>query len=123
MPIVKVQEVPKPWGSEEIFAHTELYVGKILFIRAGEALSLQFHREKDETIRILDGELELIVGANRDALKTVLLQPGAVYHLPPLTVHRMIARTDTRVLEVSTPQLDDVVRLEDRYGREGTNTP
>ncbi len=123
MSTVTVQTVSKPWGSEEIFAHTTSYVGKILFIRAGEALSLQFHRQKDETIRVLDGDLKLLVGTNREALDLVRLLPGDVYHLPPRTIHRMIATQDTHVLEVSTPQLDDVVRLEDRYGREGTDRP
>ncbi|NOZ79392.1 MAG: cupin domain-containing protein [Acidobacteria bacterium] len=121
--MVTVQKITKPWGHEEIFAHTDSYVGKVLFIRSGEALSLQFHREKDETIRILDGELELVVGTRRKDLRTIRLTPGAVYHLPPMTIHRMIATADTHVLEVSTPQLEDVVRLEDRYGREGTNRP
>lgn len=123
MPIVTVQKIAKPWGYEEIFAHTDSYVGKILFIRSGEALSLQFHREKDETIRILDGELELLAGSDRKELQKIRLVPGAVYHIPPMTLHRMIAAADTQVLEVSTPQLNDVVRIEDRYGREGTSRP
>lgn len=118
-----VRVVSKPWGHEEIFADTELYVGKILFIRAGEALSLQYHQRKDETLRVLDGELELTVGPSADALATIVMPAGAVYRVTPGTVHRMAARSDCRVLEVSTADLDDVVRLDDRYGREGTSAP
>ncbi len=115
--------VEKPWGHEEIFAETDAYVGKILFVRAGEALSLQYHEVKEETLRLLDGELELTAGPDRDALVTLVLVPGSVFHVPPGLLHRMAARTDCSILEVSTPQIDDVVRLEDRYGREGTSEP
>ncbi len=123
MPASEVRMVPKPWGHEEVFATTDRYVGKVLFIRAGEALSLQYHRQKDETIRVLEGELELLAGPSPERLERILLRPGEAFRIPPRTVHRMIARSDTRVLEVSTPELDDVVRLEDRYGREGTSDP
>ncbi len=123
MPRIEPRRIEKPWGHEEIFAVTERYVGKILFIREGEALSLQYHERKDETIRILDGLMELVSGPEPEALESHRLQPGDVFHVPPGTVHRMIALEDTRVLEVSTPELDDVVRLQDRYGREGTNIP
>jgi mannose-6-phosphate isomerase len=115
--------VEKPWGHEEIFAETDTYVGKILFVRAGEALSLQYHQVKEETLRVLDGELELDAGPDRDALESHVLAPGAVFHVPPGLLHRMTARTDCSILEVSTPQIDDVVRLDDRYGREGTSAP
>lgn len=115
--------VDKPWGREEIFAETDAYVGKILFIRAGEALSLQYHERKEETLRVLDGELEVVLGADIAGLETFHLQPGAVFHVAPRELHRMVATTDCYLLEVSTSELDDVVRLEDRYGREGTSEP
>jgi len=115
--------VEKPWGHEEIFAETDGYVGKILFVRAGEALSLQYHRVKEETLRVLDGEVELSAGPDQEGLVTHVLAPGAVFHVPPGLLHRMAARTDCSILEVSTPQTNDVVRLEDRYGREGTSAP
>jgi mannose-6-phosphate isomerase len=115
--------VAKPWGSEEIFAHTERYVGKILSIKAGESLSLQYHQRKDETLRVLEGVVDLLIGDNADRLASHRLETGAVFHLPPGTLHRMTAVTDCRLLEVSTPELDDVVRLDDRYGRTGTSEP
>lgn len=120
MAVVPVRTVPKPWGHEEIFAVTDHYVGKILFIRAGQALSLQYHRTKEETLRVLDGTMELEAGERAERLETLVLEAGAAFHVPPGTVHRMTARSDCRILEVSTPHLDDVVRLADRYGREGT---
>lgn len=115
--------VDKPWGHEEIFAETDTYVGKILFVRAGERLSLQYHRVKEETLRVLSGELELTAGRDPEHLETWVLQHGEVFHVPAGTVHRMAAVTDCELVEVSTPHLDDVVRLEDRYGREGTSAP
>jgi mannose-6-phosphate isomerase-like protein (cupin superfamily) len=115
--------VDKPWGHEEIFADTPAYVGKILFIRRGEALSLQYHEVKEETLRVLDGSLELVLGPDTDRLEKHHLESGAVFHVSPGTLHRMIATSDCRLLEVSTNHLDDVVRLEDRYGREGTSAP
>jgi len=111
------EHVPKPWGHEIIWAHTARYVGKILHVRAGESLSLQYHRQKEETLRVLSGALALEVGAEDEARQTVRLGPGDGWHIPPGTRHRMTALEDTDVLEVSTPELDDVVRLEDRYGR------
>ena len=118
-----VRFVEKPWGREEIFAHPDAYVGKILFIRAGEALSLQYHQHKEETLRVLDGELELVTGEDEDHLESHFLETGAVFHIGPGTLHRMIATSDCRLLEVSTNHLDDVVRLDDRYGRKGTSAP
>jgi mannose-6-phosphate isomerase-like protein (cupin superfamily) len=118
-----VKLVEKPWGHEEIFARTPHYVGKILFIRQGEALSLQYHEVKEETLRVLDGTLELVIGKDRDDLETHHLGAGAVFHVAPGTLHRMVATADCRLLEVSTNHLDDVVRLEDRYGRQGTSAP
>jgi mannose-6-phosphate isomerase len=113
-----IRRVDKPWGHEIIYAHTERYAGKILFIRAGERLSLQFHRRKEETIYVLSGSLDLVVDEG-GALVTLLLSPGDAYHIPPGMRHRMIAREDTQVAEASSPELDDVVRLEDVYGRAG----
>lgn len=108
--------IDKPWGYEIIWAHTERYVGKILHISKGESLSYQYHRVKDETIRLLSGVLEMDIEMNgkRDRLR---LAPGECLHIVPGMKHRMIAVEDCDVLEVSTPELDDVVRLEDRYGR------
>ena len=111
------ERIPKPWGHETIWAQSERYVGKILHLRGGEALSLQYHRVKDETILVLSGALALEVGAEGEPRRTIRLGPGDGWHLPPGTRHRMTASVDTDVLEVSTPELDDVVRLEDRYGR------
>jgi mannose-6-phosphate isomerase-like protein (cupin superfamily) len=116
---LSVEVVAKPWGHEVLWAKTERYVGKILHVNRGHALSLQYHERKEETLRVLSGVLELEVGPDRTSLRTVRLGPGEGWHLPPGTVHRMTAVEDTDVLEVSTPELDDVVRLEDRYGRIG----
>jgi mannose-6-phosphate isomerase-like protein (cupin superfamily) len=123
MVIRQARVVNKPWGHEEIFAQTADYVGKILFIRRGEALSLQYHEVKEETLRVLDGTLDLVVGPDREHLETISLVGGDVFHLSPRTMHRMTATTDCRLLEVSTNHLDDVVRLDDRYGRQGTSAP
>lgn len=120
---LQARVVDKPWGHEEVFAETPNYVGKILFIRRGEALSLQYHEIKEETLRVLDGELELVLGPHAEKLETHLLEKGAVFHVSPGTLHRMIAVSDCSLLEVSTNHLDDVVRLEDRYGRRGTSAP
>ena len=111
------QHIPKPWGHETVWAKTERYAGKILHVRAGEALSLQYHRVKDETVRVLRGAITLEVGSAGGVLEAVRLGPGEGWHLTPGTRHRMIALEDTDILEVSTPELDDVVREEDRYGR------
>ncbi len=111
------QRVDKPWGYEVIWAHTDLYVGKLLFVRAGEALSLQFHEEKDETLHLLDGTLRLEVGPGLDALTDCTLLEGQSIRIEPGTLHRITAETDCRILEASTPELDDVVRVQDRYGR------
>ncbi len=112
-----VTRVEKPWGYEIIFAHTEHYVGKLLFVRAGEQLSLQFHKEKDETIYVHEGKIELEIGEPGGPLDTEIVGPGHSFRIKPGTVHRWRALEDSAVLEASTPQLDDVVRLEDRYGR------
>lgn len=109
--------VDKPWGHELIWAQTDRYVGKILHIKAGEALSLQYHRVKDETIMVLTGRLRFEHFADGEPAKTIELGPREPFHVTPGLRHRMIAVEDTDVLEVSTTELDDVVRLEDRYGR------
>ena len=111
------ERIDKPWGHELIWARTDRYVGKILRIAAGEALSLQYHRRKDETLYVLSGTLELSLGERADALTTQVMGPGDRVHLWPGRLHRLAARSDCEVLEVSTPELDDVVRLADRYGR------
>jgi mannose-6-phosphate isomerase len=108
--------VEKPWGYELIWARTDRYVGKLLHIRAGERLSLQYHRLKDETIFVQRGELRFVV-EEEAGLVEHLLHPGDAWHVRPYVRHRMIAVTDCDVLEASTPELDDVVRLEDEYGR------
>ena len=115
--------VDKPWGHEEIFAETDRYVGKLLVVRAGEALSLQYHESKEETLRMLEGTMRFTVGSDPEHLQVIDIGPGDVFHVPPGLLHRMEALTDCTMLEVSTPELDDVVRLEDRYGREGTSAP
>jgi quercetin dioxygenase-like cupin family protein len=150
---VDITLVPKPWGHETIWARTDRYVGKILHIKAGHALSVQYHTVKDETVYLLSGEMRYWVGkgsgqraeggratptanrplatgetpaAGRDPIPEmtdVLLRVGDAYRITPHTVHYMEAVTDCDVLEVSTPDLDDVVRLKDRYGREGTSAP
>ena len=118
------EKVEKPWGHELIWAKADGYAGKLLFVRAGQALSLQFHREKDESWYVLDGRAELELGeAGQAVLTTEIVGPGAAFRFPPGTVHRVRAVQDTTIIEVSTPQLDDVVRLEDEYGREGTSKP
>jgi mannose-6-phosphate isomerase len=114
---VDVKRVDKPWGYELIYASTDRYCGKVIFIRAGEQLSLQFHREKDETIYVQSGRAEFEIGNPGKPVDTEVVGAGRAFHLPPGTVHRLRALEDTVILEVSTPQLDDVVRLEDRYGR------
>ena len=112
-----VKRVEKPWGYEIVFALTERYCGKALVIRKGEQLSLQFHREKDETIYVHEGRIELEVGAPGQPTQTEVVGSGRAFRLTPGTVHRWRALEDSLVLEASTPQLDDVVRLEDNYGR------
>lgn len=109
--------VQKPWGHELIWAETDRYVGKILHVEAGEALSVQMHREKDETLHVLSGRMRLFAGSSPDALEDVELASGESYRVTPGTVHYIEAITDCDVLEASTPHLDDVVRFRDRYGR------
>jgi mannose-6-phosphate isomerase len=118
------RRVEKPWGYELIWALTDAYCGKVLFVRAGHSLSLQFHRRKDEAWYIQSGRAKLELGeAGETVLGEEVVSAGAAFHFPPGTVHRITALEDTTVLEVSTPHLDDVVRLEDSYGRAGTTEP
>jgi mannose-6-phosphate isomerase len=120
----EVTKVEKPWGYELIWALTDVYCGKVLFVKAGHALSLQFHREKDESWLVQSGRAKLELGdAGQGALIEEVVGAGYAFHYRPGTVHRVTALEDTTILEVSTPQLDDVVRLEDAYGREGTSAP
>jgi quercetin dioxygenase-like cupin family protein len=132
-----VTRVPKPWGYEIIWARTDRYVGKILHINAGEKLSVQYHNRKEETVYLLQGELRYWVYTELDArgksaeelsrngiqLRDMQLSTGDAFRITPGTIHSMEAVTDCDILEASTPELDDVVRLEDRYGREGTSAP
>ena len=111
------RRVEKPWGHELIWAETDLYVGKILHVNAGEALSVQMHEVKDETLHLLTGEIRLEVGPSPDGLEDVRLGAGESFRVTPRTVHRIVAVTDADVLEASTPHLEDVVRFQDRYGR------
>jgi mannose-6-phosphate isomerase len=112
------RRIEKPWGYELIWAYGDQYVGKTLFVRADESLSLQFHRVKDESWFVLSGRAMVEVGAlGKAVLSKEVVNAGAAFHFPPGTVHRVRALEDTTILEVSTPHLEDVVRLEDRYGR------
>jgi mannose-6-phosphate isomerase-like protein (cupin superfamily) len=120
---VQVVKVPKPWGHETIWARSDRYVGKILHINAGQELSVQYHNKKDETVHLLAGRISYRVQSGSDILRDVHLELGESFRITPGTIHQMVALTDCDVLEVSTPELDDVVRLSDRYGREGTSAP
>jgi mannose-6-phosphate isomerase len=120
----EARKVEKPWGHELIWAETDAYVGKVLFVKAGESLSLQFHRVKDEAWLVQSGRAKLELGSAGSAVLNVeVIAGGATFHFRPGTVHRVTALEDTTIVEVSTPEVDDVVRLEDRYGREGTTEP
>ncbi len=117
-----MRRVNKPWGHEIVWAETDCYVGKVLHIRAGHSLSRQYHVKKDETFLVQSGEMDLEVGQGAE-MRVIRMQAHDSFHCAPRTVHRMVAVTDVDVIEVSTPELDDVVRLEDAYGREGTSEP
>lgn len=120
----EVERVEKPWGHELIWALSDAYCGKVLFVKAGCALSLQFHKEKDESWLVQSGKARLELGEPGQAvLSEEVIAAGAAFRYRPGTVHRVTAIEDTTILEVSTPHLDDVVRLEDLYGREGTSEP
>jgi quercetin dioxygenase-like cupin family protein len=119
------KRVDKPWGHELWWARTDRYVGKILHVNKGESLSLQYHNVKDETIMVQSGRLlfETRPTGEEGELRKVEMRPGDVFHITPGTLHRMTALEECDIVEVSTPELDDVVRLEDRYGRAGTSQP
>jgi mannose-6-phosphate isomerase len=120
----ETRKVEKPWGYEIWWARTDRYVGKLLHVKKGESMSLQYHRVKEETIRIQAGRLLLETAPGEGQELTRLeMNPGDVFHISPGTVHRMTGIEDCDIFEVSTTELDDVVRLEDRYGREGTTKP
>jgi mannose-6-phosphate isomerase len=122
-----LQDVPcrveKPWGYEIWWAHTERYAGKILHVKAGAKLSLQYHERKDETSYLLHGRLALTKGPTEDSMSACEVTPGESWRNRPGELHTIEALEDSDVLEVSTPDLDDVVRVRDQYGREGTNSP
>lgn len=111
------REIPKPWGSELWFAHTDRYAGKILRVSAGQRLSIQYHEIKDETSLVLSGRVLVSQGESASNMTTRELGPGESWRNAPRLVHTLEAIEDAEILEVSTPELDDVVRLEDRYGR------
>jgi mannose-6-phosphate isomerase len=113
----ETRHVDKPWGYELIWAVSEEYVGKVLFVRAGQALSLQYHEQKDESWLVQEGRASLELGRLGDELTKTEITAGDAFRYRPGTVHRITAIEDTTILEVSTPHLDDVVRLDDRYGR------
>jgi mannose-6-phosphate isomerase-like protein (cupin superfamily) len=117
------EKVDKPWGHELIWAHTERYVGKILHVKKGHSLSLQYHNHKDETVMVLAGKMAFEFYREGETPEVVELGPRQPFHITPLLRHRMTALEDTDIVEVSTTELDDVVRLEDKYGRAGTSKP
>jgi mannose-6-phosphate isomerase len=122
------KRIPKPWGEEILFAHTDRYAGKVLRVRQGESLSLQYHERKDETLYLFSGRIQVTLGAPGDAAGEApaerrRIEPGTALHLPAGTRHRIEAMEDAVLFEVSTPELDDVVRIEDDFGREGTSAP
>ena len=117
-----VRKVEKPWGHELIWALTDRYCGKVLFVKAGCALSLQFHNEKDESWLVQSGRAKLELGeVGQRVLNEEVIGAGVAFRYRPGTVHRVTALEDTTILEVSTPEIDDIVRLKDLYGREGTS--
>ena len=114
----QVTRVEKPWGYEILFAHTDRYAGKLLFVRKDEVLSLQFHNRKDEVLYLHEGRVVFEIGEpGQEALDEEVVLPGRAFRMTPGTVHRMRALEDSVLLEASTPELDDVVRLDDEYGR------
>ena len=110
-------QVDKPWGYELIWAKTDRYVGKVLHVRAGHCLSCQYHNVKDETLHVLRGEVRLTIERPGGPAEVVVARAGQSFHIPPKTIHELEAVVDSDILEASTPELDDIVRLKDRYGR------
>jgi mannose-6-phosphate isomerase len=122
--VFEPRRVEKPWGYELIWALSEAYAGKLLSVNAGQELSLQFHKEKDESWYVLEGRAELeLAAAGEKVTSKEVVTPGSAFRFTPGTVHRIRALENTVIIEVSTPQLDDVVRLDDSYGRAGTADP
>lgn len=117
MSLQNIQKVDKPWGYELIWARTKDYIGKVLHISRGHRLSLQYHRIKEETLYLQSGKMTLLFEDDDGKMIEVAMKPGDSHHIPVGRKHRMIAVEDCDVFEVSTPELDDVVRLEDGYGR------
>jgi mannose-6-phosphate isomerase len=118
-----MKRVDKPWGHEVIWAVTDRYVGKVLHVKKGERLSLQYHRQKDETVMVWQGRMRFEYFAEGAEPQVKEMGPGEAFHVTPGLRHRMVALEDTDIFEVSTTELDDVVRLEDAYGRQGTSKP
>ncbi len=119
-----VRRVDKPWGHEEVFALVDgKFCGKAIHVNEGHSLSLQYHEQKEETISVQSGLLYVEVGLSEHSLESFELFPGESIHLLPGVRHRVTAVIDTVMLEASTTELSDVVRLEDKYGRQGTNAP
>jgi mannose-6-phosphate isomerase len=116
----EASKVDKPWGYELRWGITDRYAGKVLHVRKGEALSLQYHELKDEFQYVVNGAIDIELGGPDGALTTHRMKAGDTLHISPGTRHRLTAVEDTDIFEVSTPEMDDVVRLEDRYGRAGT---
>ncbi|MFH0847546.1 MAG: cupin [Chloroflexota bacterium] len=114
---MNTRKIEKPWGYELVYAETEKYAGKILFVLKGHQLSLQYHKVKDETMYLYRGAAELTLQPPQGTSRVVKMSAGDAYRITPGTTHRLTALEDSEILEVSTPELDDVVRLEDRYGR------
>ena len=111
------RKTEKPWGYELLFAHTTKYAGKVIFVKKGHRLSLQYHEKKDETMYIYEGKALLEIEGSNGRMVSTVFQSGQRVRIPPLTKHRLKAIEDTTFFEVSTPELDDVVRVEDDYGR------
>ncbi len=123
MPETPARRVEKPWGHELVWAHTERYVGKLIVIEAGKRLSLQYHRQKDESILVIRGRLCLELEDERGQLERIELGAGEHRRIPVGRRHRFSGIERVELVEVSTPELDDVVRLQDDFGREGTSAP
>ncbi|MEK7544900.1 MAG: cupin [Patescibacteria group bacterium] len=116
---MEIQKKLKPWGEEIWFAHTEKYAGKILRVKKGHRLSLQYHEQKMETQYLFKGSIKVSYGATAEGLEEKILQPGEKIDISPKTIHRIEALEDSEIFEVSTPELDDIVKLADDYGRTG----
>ncbi len=116
-PLVSPRRVEKPWGHEVIWAETDDYVGKFVHVREGEALSLHFHEEKDKTLFLLRGKVTLELGAGLSSLHSVTVVEGQGFRVRPGVFHQIVALTEAEILEASTPELDDIIRVRDRYGR------